>query len=106
MKKLCSVLTALTLVLSMTACAQQTGAGASEDSSAPDSSSAAQAVPTATPTPTPEPKDYVVGFDPLTGEQVDENDRSRPIAVMIQNNKAGYPQWGIKGAEVLVEAIT
>ena len=54
----------------------------------------------------PEPKDYVVGFDPLTGEQVDENDRSRPIAVMIQNNKAGYPQWGIKGAEVLVEAIT
>lgn len=106
MKKLCSVLTALTLVLSMTACAQQTGAGASEDSSAPDSSSASQAVPTATPTPTPEPKDYVVGFDPLTGEQVDENDRSRPIAVMIQNNKAGYPQWGIKGAEVLVEAIT
>ena len=106
MKKLCSVLTALTLVLSMTACAQQTGAGASEDSSAPDSSPASQAVPTATPTPTPEPKDYVVGFDPLTGEQVDENDRSRPIAVMIQNNKAGYPQWGIKGAEVLVEAIT
>ena len=90
----------------MTACAQQTGTGASEDSSAPDSSSASQAVPTATPTPTPEPKDYVVGFDPLTGEQVDENDRSRPIAVMIQNNKAGYPQWGIKGAEVLVEAIT
>lgn len=90
----------------MTACAQQTGAGASEDSSAPDSSPASQAVPTATPTPTPELKDYVVGFDPLTGEQVDENDRSRPIAVMIQNNKAGYPQWGIKGAEVLVEAIT
>ena len=84
----------------MTACAQQTGAGASEDSSAPDSSPASQAVPTATPTPTPELKDYVVGFDPLTGEQVDENDRSRPIAVMIQNNKAGYPQWGAEISEV------
>ena len=106
MKKLCSVLTALTLILSLTACAQQTGAGASGDPSVSGSGSASQAAPTATPTPTPDPKEYVVGFDPLTGEQVDENDRTRPVAVMIQNNKAGYPQWGIKGAEVLVEAIT
>ena len=106
MKKLCSVLTALTLILSLTACAQQTGAGASGDPAVSGSGSASQAAPTAAPTPTPDPKEYVVGFDPLTGEQVDENDRTRPVAVMIQNNKAGYPQWGIKGAEVLVEAIT
>ena len=88
----------------MAACAQQTGAGASGEAASSGSGTVSQAAPTAT--PTPEPKEYVVGFDPLTGEQIDENDRSRPIAVMIQNNKAGYPQWGIKGAEVLVEAIT
>ena len=104
MKKLCSAFTALTLALSMAACAQQTGAGASGEAASSGSGTVSQAAPTAT--PTPEPKEYVVGFDPLTGEQIDENDRSRPIAVMIQNNKAGYPQWGIKGAEVLVEAIT
>ena len=70
MKKLCSVLTALTLILSLTACAQQTGAGASGDPAVSGSGSASQAAPTAAPTPTPDPKEYVVGFDQLTGEQI------------------------------------
>ena len=105
MRKFASALALLSLILALTACSRQTETAASGTSSSASPVSS-QAAPTATPSPTPDPQEYVVGRDPLTGEQVDENDRSRPIAVMIQNNKAGYPQWGIKGAEVLVEAIT
>ncbi len=30
----------------------------------------------------------------------------RPIAVMVDNTRAAYPQWGVGGAQVVVEAIT
>lgn len=30
----------------------------------------------------------------------------RPIAVMVDNTREAYPQWGIGGAQVVVEAIT
>ena len=104
MKRISTALALLSLSLLLSACSRQAVASVSGDVG--PSSSSSQPAPTATPTPTPEPLDYVTGFDPLTGEQGDPNDRSRPIAVMIQNNKAGYPQWGLRGAEVLVEAIT
>ncbi len=104
MKRISTALALLSLSLLLSACSRQAVVSVSGDVG--PSSSSSQPAPTATPTPTPEPLDYVTGFDPLTGEQGDPNDRSRPIAVMIQNNKAGYPQWGLKGAEVLVEAIT
>lgn len=45
---------------------------------------------------------------PLTGLALDEGTKQapRPFAVMIDNTRRAYPQWGIGKADAMVEAVT
>ena len=45
---------------------------------------------------------------PLTGMPLAEGmtQAPRPIAIMVDNTRDAYPQWGIGGAQVIVEAVT
>lgn len=56
--------------------------------------------PTLAPTPTPLP--YTA---PLTGAGIEQEAKSRPIAVMINNFSAARPQSGLTGADVVWEVL-
>lgn len=69
---------------------------------------ASQAEPEETPEPPPpeEPQDDTPR-DLITGAVCDEGEVMRPVAVMLRNDHLrGYPQWGISGADALVEVIS
>lgn len=62
---------------------------------------------TPTPTPTPEPIFYP---NPITGELIPEADylsmKDRPyLAVMIQNNTASRPEYGLNEADIVYETL-
>ena len=59
---------------------------------------------TATPSPTPEVKRGPT--NPLTGEEMDEEQtKARPIAIMLNNIKRALPQLGNSQADILYEAL-
>lgn len=45
------------------------------------------------------------GIDPITGLSA-QHPGQRPIAVMLYNEKACWPQWGLASADLLIEACT
>ena len=109
MKRFLPFFAALTfLVSALTGCGGSAPASSQESSSAAASSAISQPEEDRGPNLSlvPENAVFVDGSDPLTGGSVDRDDESRPIAIMLQNDKRGYPQWGIGAAEVVVEAIT
>ena len=63
------------------------------------------------PTPTHEPviqaQAQTTAF-PLTGLALPEGmaQAPRPIAILVDNTREAYPQWGISNAQVVVEAVT
>ena len=77
--------------------------------STPASQSTAQSQP-ATPTPEPHTADQALpvpaaGVSPLTGRETGVSGQ-RPVAVMVSNDAAARPQWGIGTADLLIEANT
>jgi len=57
------------------------------------------------PTPTPEPKrTYALTGLPMAPQDA-PNARRRPVAVMVDNNEAAYPQVGLDRADVVIEAL-
>ena len=87
MKKLLSLMLAMILALSMTACGGDTPAAPAEP----------------TPEPTPTPRLYFP--NPFTGEQKTSSfkDGQRAIAVMVNNISACRPQSGLSQASILFE---
>ena len=71
------------------------------------SSSSQTSQPVATHEPVIEAQAQTTAF-PLTGLALSEGmaQAPRPVAVMVDNTRAAYPQWGILDAQVIVEAIT
>lgn len=57
--------------------------------------------------PTIQAKPQTQAF-PMTGMPLVEgmSQAPRPVAVMVDNSREAYPQWGIGSAQVIVEAIT
>ena len=95
MKRL-QALTALVLAAALLAgCARGTGT--------PQPTATPTATPTAEPTPTPTPAPV---NNPLTGEQGEGYANQRPVAVSIRTGDGALPQWGVAGADVLIEAVT
>lgn len=45
---------------------------------------------------------------PLTGLELPDEvaQAPRPVAVLVDNTAEAYPQWGVSGAQVIVEAVT
>lgn len=85
------------------------GSGAG-DSSAPASASQPEESQPATPTPEPHAASTEMplpdaGISPLTGRATAFSGQ-RPVAVMVSNQAAAWPQWGIGTADLLIEANT
>lgn len=117
MKRYIAILLAFALVLSMAACTQT-------PTSTPDPTPSAE--PTAEPTPSPEPSaepsDEPVDETPepsdepvtepdaeirdfFSGEVLEEQDYTRPFAIMINNLKEALPQMGISQADIIYEIL-
>lgn len=101
---------AAALALSMAllvGCGQSASSGAAQSASQAvsstsqaDSQTAPQVPQTENDMPLP-----AQGKSALTGRDT-EYYGQRPVAVMIYNDKAGWPQWGIGDSEILIEANT
>lgn len=111
-KKTLSLLLAACMLLALIAC----GAKPAPD---PEPEPDTQSVPVFEPTPEPEPEPEPEpapepepepdpgpgGVDPLTGLPIEpEYERSRPIAVMLNNLREALPQLGVSHADVIYEA--
>ena len=99
---------ALIVAVSLLAgCGKAASVSDSQSASQPVDSSASQSMetPNSMPqqeNPMPLPAD---GKSALTGLDTDQQGQ-RPVAVMMYNQKAAWPQWGIGDAKILIEANT
>lgn len=108
MKRYISMLLIFALVLSLGACTTRPA----ETENPPEETLEPTAEPTPTPRPesTPEPTEEPVETEPLyrdffNGEGLDEQDYTRPFAVMINNINVAQPQCGIGSADIIYEVL-
>ena len=59
--------------------------------------------PTPTPEPTPEPEPEFRNY--LNGTPLEEEDRTRPFALMVNNHPEAQPQCGIGNADIIYEVL-
>ncbi len=59
--------------------------------------------PEQTPEPTPEPEPEFRNY--LNGEPLEEEDRTRPFALMVNNHPEAQPQCGIANADIIYEVL-
>lgn len=108
MKKLIAWM--LVLVLTLSGCG-----GEAPETTAPTTEPAITQAPATVPTepvtePTTEPTTVPteappVDVNPLTGQELEEVNTNRPIAVMVNNQKEALPQCGIGSADIIYEIL-
>lgn len=109
MKRYISFLLALVVLMGLFACTSHPEKP--EETPAPSEAVTPTPTPKPTPSPTPEPTPTpVVETEPLyrdffTGEGLDEQDYTRPFAVMINNLNLAQPQCGISDADIIYEVM-
>ena len=101
MRKLLCALLVLSLL-----CALGTGCGKKAADAADTQTPPAETV--TEPAPEPEPEPVKLNYDYLNGlyDLADDRVGKRPFAVSVNNNYAGWPQYGISKADIIVEIET
>lgn len=107
MKRYISFLLALILLLGLFACTKHPEKP--EETPEPTASVTPTPKPSPKPTPKPTPEPVVETEPPyrdfFTGEGLDEQDYTRPFAVMINNINVAQPQCGIGEADIIYEVL-
>ncbi len=90
------------MMLSAAGCAEQKTESMAEETMPPTTQATE---PPATEPPTEPPTEAPTGINPLTGESgyPAEAAGKRPVAIMVNNLKNAYPQYGISEADILYE---
>jgi hypothetical protein len=109
MKRFISLLLIIALCLSVGACTTRPEEPVETPDETPEETAEPTAEPTpeATPTPTPEEPEETEPLyrDFFDGEGLDEQDYTRPFAVMINNINVAQPQCGIGDADIIYEVL-
>ncbi len=104
MRKISSLcVLSLVMALSAAGCTEQVTEESTVEETIPPTTQATE--PPATEPPTEPPTEAPTGINPLTGESgyPAQAAGKRPVAVMVNNLKNAYPQYGISEADILYE---
>ena len=97
----------LAMLLAAAMAVSLAGCGKKEEPAAPVMEPEPVEEPQPAPEPVPEPEpapDVPAGTNPLTGEPMEpEYEKSRPVAVMLNNLKGAQPQLGVSQADIIYE---